>query len=822
MSDDVLYQLLPAVYRARDLQSGETLRTLLGVFETVYVQLERDIGRLYDDFFVETCRTELLPLIGDLVGTELPGEPPLPETVRRYVADYRRYRRFTGQLAVTRDVAADMTGWPCHAVDGGRMLVTSPDLRRPTPAAGGFDGGDDRLDGPRAGAIDIRREADLPWLRTPFDPVPRAVDIRQAATVMPPRAMGHHDLGRLELYLFRLFVQPLEWIEVPPSAWPDGAMGYQLDPLGRRQPLFNGLRPLGPTMDRDTAPIALDVAALAEALVRAGDDPTRSPVRVALDYSTVPGKASSVELLPRDIGARCLDPWPDAWPVANADAPLALVDPVAGRMLVRTEGRVGYPVRVRATFSAASPAAIGGGSYRGARPRLADDGVDWLDVWQVGTWPAGTTLATTDPRARRLELRRRFGYQDDTDRPDMPDRPGLAWLPIDPADLTDPYAVDQRAALAAPLRFASLADALDWYGTLAALDQSVPPPGTTDRAAGGDLKYRRMQRAGVRIEIVGSTCEQIRSATVAAWGRPLAIYARPGARPTIRGLLDVQTARRTRIDIDGVLWGGAIRGSGDVRMTLRDCTLRPMPVTLAESDLPPGALRDSPDAAAVLTLVRSIVGRVRVGRSRGRLVAVDSAIDSASPAASTHQPADAPDWAAPNPELRIGLGDPGLAYADVFDERAPGADAALTRVTLFGRTAARQLEARDTLFQGPVRVIEQDIGELDHCYVPLGSHTPRRVRCAEQARGVAPPRFLATDPADPRFALLDGSDDPRVLEGSVEGAEIGVYAGLEVPRRLRQLRAALIRFLPLTYQTELILVADSGRGPPAAGEGDTR
>ena len=84
MSDELLYTLLPAIYRARDARTGEPLRALLGVYEGLYDALEADIDQLYDDFFVETCRPERLPRIGDLVGTGLPDgapEPPTPTTV---------------------------------------------------------------------------------------------------------------------------------------------------------------------------------------------------------------------------------------------------------------------------------------------------------------------------------------------------------------------------------------------------------------------------------------------------------------------------------------------------------------------------------------------------------------------------------------------------------------------------------------------------------------------------------------------------------------------------------------------------------------------
>lgn len=833
MSDEILYGLLPAIYRARDLQVGEPLRTLMATFESVYEELVDDIDRLYADFFVETCAPERLPLIGDLVGTELPDEAPAPESVRRYVANYRRYRRLTGQLSVTREVVADMTGWPCHGVDAGRMLVASPDLRRPTPAVSGFDmrarsqaaanvafgvlgvaddGASSSSDEQLAGSVDLKRAADLPWLETPFDPFPRSVDLRRWSSAMPGRPTGHHTLFRLELYLFRLFVQPLEWMELTRDYSTDAGMAYVVDPLQRRVPLFNGLRPGPGAMVRDRAPTALTLQTLAEAMQRAGNDPARAPVRIQLEYGASGDTASVVELQPVDIGVAALDPWPTGMPGSL----LALVDPEAGRVMLSSGGRLGYPKRARLNGALASGARIGGGGYRGPRAAMDDDGVDWIDAWQIGSWFDTYELPSHGSSEQRLELRRRFGFQDAQGREDVvPSRPDLTYMPIDPADFTDPYAVDQREALSRPLQFRTLSDALDWLEALASLDRTGPAYSDPDADAHRDLKYRRMQRAGVRLVLCQSSVERF-TAQVTLFGRPVSIYARPGTRPCVRGLLDLQCAVRTRVDIDGLLWGGGLRAEGDVRLTVRDCTVRPSNVTLSTEGIGDGSLSKVPDAAAELKLIRSVVARLRIGRVAGRLIARDSVIDDARDRPDTHQPAEVQSWTAPNPEIRIGIGHPGVGYADVFDEQGPGGVVAMKGVTVIGRFEARVLDAVDSLFADPLRVVEQDEGQVSHCYIPDGSRTPRRVRCAEQADGVRPPRFIAREPADPRFALLDADGDPRVLEGSTEGAEMGVYAHLEVPRRLRQLERALDRFLPLTYETEVILVADAGPPPPAA------
>ena len=82
---DRLYELLPVIYRMRDHEQGEPLRALLEVISEQVEVVEGDIGRLYDNWFIETCEDWLVPYIGDLVGYEPvreagePGEVTTPQ-----------------------------------------------------------------------------------------------------------------------------------------------------------------------------------------------------------------------------------------------------------------------------------------------------------------------------------------------------------------------------------------------------------------------------------------------------------------------------------------------------------------------------------------------------------------------------------------------------------------------------------------------------------------------------------------------------------------------------------------------------------------------
>lgn len=797
MSSELFYSLLPAIYRARDAKVGEPLRALLGVYEGVHDALQADIDRLYNDFFVETCQPERLPRIGDLVGTALPDGAPDPPTLRRYVANYRRYRRGAGQIEVVRDVAADVTGWPCHAVDAARRLVISADVRRlATLDVQATVDLDRTADGSQtalalaSGSVSIQRAEPLRWLGTPFDAIARSVDLRRFAEPMPPRASGHHTLDRLELYLFRLAAWPVERAAPGNVDLVDGGARFVIDPLGERRPLFSR-----------ALPMALDHTTLAEALTQAGDDPTRSPVRVFLEFTPrIETDTGQVELLPSQLGVAPLDPWPASVPGGR----LAVIDPEAGRIMVAPAASLGWYRSIAVSYATGSPAAIGGGAYRNpVPPTPRADGVSFFDTWLVGQWPFGTVLAPTNTDAITAAVRARYGYPNTDGNPTRPDGEP-AEMPMQPEQITPTE----------PLRFAQLADVFPWLDAIARFDRQSAAGDDDARAAFAAEKQRRLRRSGVQVTLIQSGRHSIASRQVQIAGRPLAISALPGTRPAVVGLLDVQCTVQSVVEIEGLLWGGALRAMGDVRLTLRDCTVRPDEWALPTPLVIDGSFSRALDPCAALTLERCLVGRVRITRARGRLVVRDSILDGDLPTGDTRAPATAPDWTAPTPEIRIGLGLQGIAYADVFDEQSPGGPAVIAGSTLVGRTHVQRLDALDVLFTGALRVADEERGRLDHCFVPTGSRTPPRAHCAEQDQGIAPPLFVSRDPADPRYLLLDTRSDPALLTGGARDTEIGVFAHLAVPRRLGQLRAALDRFLPLTVDTEVLLVVDGGARDP--------
>src|SRR4051812_4380985 len=68
---DRLFELLPVFTRERDASQGYPLRSILRVISSQVDLVETNINTLYDDLFIETCRSWVIPYIGDLVSNRL-------------------------------------------------------------------------------------------------------------------------------------------------------------------------------------------------------------------------------------------------------------------------------------------------------------------------------------------------------------------------------------------------------------------------------------------------------------------------------------------------------------------------------------------------------------------------------------------------------------------------------------------------------------------------------------------------------------------------------------------------------------------------------
>lgn len=331
---DNLYALLPAVYRERDAAQGYPLRALLAVVGEQMAVLEGDLDQLYDDLFIETCADWVVPYLGALVGVSD------PEASRAEVANTLAYRRRKGTAAVLEQLARDITGWPASVVEYFQRLGTTQYLNHPRPE--------------HANVADIRVPR---WLGTPFDTLPRTVEVRGIVS-----RRGRYNIPNVGLHLWRI---RSFGVTLAPAQRLDDRR-WRFDPLGRDLRLYNRPEPeraIAHLARPENVPIALPRWLLDE-----NPDTYLGPgksLQLMVDGTPVlpgPGQAW------RDVLHVCnLMDHAGGW--ANLPQDRIAIDPELGRIAF-PQGAA--PTDVRASWHYGFSAEIGGGEY----PRLESFAAD--------------------------------------------------------------------------------------------------------------------------------------------------------------------------------------------------------------------------------------------------------------------------------------------------------------------------------------------------------------------------------------------------------------------------------------------------------------
>lgn len=361
-----LYRLLPSVYRARDVASGNPLRALLAVLGEEFELLRRDIDQMYDDWFVETCNEWVVPYIGDLLGVEglHPGRPGV-FSLRSFVANTLAYRRRKGTASVLENIAQDVSGWSVSGVEFFQLLTTTQHQEHPrlTTVWSVGPGDADRVGA--VGTVDVRQLPLLARLGTAFDTASRTVDFRPFT-----QFVGWHNVNRLGLFLWRLRSFPMRAVpllHVGDEIDVDSGREFQkfcLHPLGVSSPLFaSPVRQPGATQRRRE----WEVPQRIERDAFNADVERYYGAQKSL-YIEYDGEAIGAD---RVVAAN-LD-W-DEQPLGQLPAPdvaagelYSFIDLERGRLVLETRGdsEPGFvdPVGLRASYHYGFSADIGGGPY---------------------------------------------------------------------------------------------------------------------------------------------------------------------------------------------------------------------------------------------------------------------------------------------------------------------------------------------------------------------------------------------------------------------------------------------------------------------------
>jgi hypothetical protein len=378
--DDRLYNLLPAIYRIRDVAEGEPLRGLLRVIEREAVKIESDIAGLYDNWFIETCDEWVVAYIGDLLGIRrLQPLGAATATERAYVANTLSYRRRKGTAAVLEQLARDVTGWPARVVEFFELLGTTQHLNHLRPQ---------NLRTP-----DLRDINRLGLLDTPFDTIAHTGEVRHIAS-----GRGKYNIPNIGLFLWRLQSYLIIDGTASPVTDPPDAR-YHLNPLGNDAPLFT--RPgtetaLNQLADETNVPAPIRVAAFyfdlqdyqnRYASVSAGDRPASSVYYGPNGSLTI--IVDGDPRMPLDVVCMDLSKW-DRPPAGKVG-----VDVRSGRLALPA-GAV--PSMVQVTYNYGFSADIGGGPYdrRQQRSQGAQDASAGPDTVATPT-ALGTLITVPSP-----------------------------------------------------------------------------------------------------------------------------------------------------------------------------------------------------------------------------------------------------------------------------------------------------------------------------------------------------------------------------------------------------------------------------------------
>lgn len=356
---DELFRLLPRLYQQRDAEpsQGNALEALLEVLGEQADVVAADLGRLYEDAFIETCADWVVPYIGDLLGVRLlhPVGPGAGRS-RALVANTLDYRRRKGTLAALEDLSFQVTGWPTAAVEYFQRLGVTQHLAHVRPTS--------------VRTPVLRDPGELELLGGPFAASAHTAEVRR----LPAGRYGIHNIG---LHTFRLAPQRVIRASARPvTDPPDGR--YLVDPVGLPVPLFNpGAAEVGieSLAQEHNAPAPLRRRALYDELEALrgpippiprwfGDDPV---VEVFADLGAGLVAVPVTAMTAADLSDQ---PTPPAtgWPRPAAPLTVA-VDPVLGRLAFR-QGLAPTVVEVTSTF--ASPGQVGAGTYDRSCPETTE------------------------------------------------------------------------------------------------------------------------------------------------------------------------------------------------------------------------------------------------------------------------------------------------------------------------------------------------------------------------------------------------------------------------------------------------------------------
>lgn len=767
---DSLYGLLPAVIRQRDQAADKALEQLLAIIDGQVESIERDLDRMYENWFIETCDDWVVPYLGDLLGYELPagaiapgqGSCALAKVLapRREVGNLIAQRRRKGTASVLASIAGDIAGWPARAVEYYQRLVVAQHL--------------DHLQPDRLALIDVFRGVELLRPGSPFGAACGIVDVRSIGAA---QSRGRFNIANVGLHVYRMRRYPVTG--TPAYCREDrGRNCFTFSLLGNDAPLYRLARtardasePIG--VDQVPLPIQRFELESNDAIDQA--DPALYGVgaSIALNVQGWPTKGEGGDIPAEAILPADLSDWSYRVPEGRI-----AVDPVLGRIMFADSQRPARGVRVNVSYGYGFAMDLGGGEYpRTFAPMPA--ATERAVVHAIDVAPAAGQFASVALALADWQQRRDKGLP-----PEKRAAPALLIELLDSGEYRGSLVVELQAGESVWVVAANGRRPVLWLADFNA--------GSSDAITVSGAKGSRFVLDGV---LVAGRGIDIMEPPVAGVGS--GVNANPNANANANEISAAAIAATADNDLCEVL----IRHTTMVPGWGLNHDCEPMRPT------EPSITIDG--SRTCVRIEHSIVGAIRVSSDRqharrARIVIEDSIVDATS-------------------ETRAAISEQG--------DRVAAADLCVARSTLIGMTLVHSVARADnSIFAGTVQVARRQRGCIRYCYVPAGSRTPRRHHCQpETAIQAIDERIAEPDETLDRAALRDlamlrvrpdfvsvryGTADYlrlhadtaiEISQGADDASEQGVYHDLFEPQRIALLEARLADAVPAGADSAVLL-----------------
>lgn len=745
---DRLYDLLPQVYRIRDAEIGYPLRELLRIVGEQADLVEGDIGRLYDNWFIETCEDWVVPYLGELIGFHPAIADPTAGAAlqavlspRAEVANTIRNRGRKGTIALIELLARDVANWPARAVESFQLLAWTQAMKY--------------LHLDRARLADMRDSRALELIGGAFDQQAHTFDVRRAASRY---SEGRFNLSAVAVFLARLNVYGIG--RAPAYCQEQiGLHAFSFSVLGNDAPLFTLPVPeSGPYQIAGelNLPVPIRRRALEERIWKHGATVSRAS---ASYYGT----------------DKSLAIWAPNWPRRGAPQPVpreavvpanlaswnyrprpgtVAVDPVLGRILFPPEKppRDGVEVRYHYGFSAG----MGGGPYERQLAQPAE-----AVVLQVGQ---GAPYAT---------IRAALDHWESTLRPKPePENRNLVIEIIDSQAYVERIAIRLRAGESVQIRAAiGVRPVIRLLDVQTAGSDALRVVGEQ----GGRFALDGVLVTGRAVRIEGDIEDVLIRHSTLVPGWTLDSSCEPG-RPTEPGL--EITSPRVCVHIEHSIVG----------------SIQILP-TAADGNAPEDVYTSERAAAeAALARCKGISAGIRLDPIR--LCIEDSIVDATS---TQDEAIGAPGCEVAHARLTIArstvigevhvhaidLGEDTIFEGRIVVARRQEGCLRFSSVLMASRTP-RRYRCQPDLALAPLEAAARAAGS------PGGLSAAERELVQERLR----PQFNSTRYGRPDYCQLAETCPAEISEGAEDRSEMGAFHDLFQPQRAAALEARLAEFLP--------------------------